>query len=151
MKDENLGIPLSPRNAEFLQKLVRVGEQTSSTTVQVNTCQGTWSGTRQFAISGIRGDSPEQFKQIQESVDCVPGNPILDLEARGYVLGQDGIYVVLNYAMAEQRVKYESRGKLGRWWMRTTNNWGRSLIDLAAILAGIWALVDVVRILIEAL
>jgi hypothetical protein len=151
MRDENLGVPLSSKNVEFLRKLVRVAEQTSSTTVQVTSCQGSWSGTWMFTISNARVDSPEHFEKAEETVDLIPGNPILDLEARGYVLGQDGLYVVLNYELAKQRVKYENKGRLGRWWMRTTNNWGRFLLDLAAVVAGVWAVVDMIRMLIEAL
>lgn len=151
MKDENLGVPLSPQNAEFLQKLVKVAEQTSSTTVQVTSCQGSWSGTFMFTISNTRGDVPEHFEEVEETVDCIPGDPILDLEARGYVLGQYDLYVVLNYELAKQRVKYENRNRIGRWWMRTTNDWGGFLRDLAAIVGGIWAVVDMTRMLIEAL
>jgi len=151
MKDENLGVPLSPKNVEFLQKLVKVAEQTSSMTVQVTSCQGSWSGTWMFTISNAWVDSPEHFEKAEEAVDRIPGNPILDLEARGYVLGQNGLYVVLNYELAKQRVKYENRGRIGRWWMRTTNDWGRFLLDLAAVVAGIWAVVDIARMIIEAL
>jgi len=151
MKDENLGIPLSAKNAELLQKLVKVAEQTNLTTVQVSTCQGSWKGTLKHTLSNTRGDVPEHFENVQETVDCVPGDPFLDLQARGYVLGRDGMHVVLDYGLAEQRVRYENRGKVGKWWMRTTNNWGRFLLDLAAVLAGIWAIVDIVRMIVEAL
>ncbi len=48
MKDENLEIPLSVNNTEFLRKLVKVAEQTNSTTVQVSTCQGSWKGSHLF-------------------------------------------------------------------------------------------------------
>lgn len=34
MRDENLTVPLSPKNIEFLKKIVKVAERTSSTTVQ---------------------------------------------------------------------------------------------------------------------
>ena len=151
MKDENLGVPLSAKNAEFLQKLVKVAEQTSSTVVQVSSCQGSRSGTLQYTLSNTRGDVPEHFEDVEEKVDWVPGNPILDFEARWYVLGQDGLYVVLNYELAKQRVKYENKGRIGKWWMRTTNNWARFLLDLAAIVGGIWAIVDIVRMIIETL
>jgi hypothetical protein len=151
MKDENLGVPLSPQNAEFLQKLVKVAERTSSTTVRVTSCQGSLSGTFMFTISNIHRDAPEHYEKVEETVDCIPGHPVLDLEAHGYILGQDGQYVVLNYELAKQRVRYENRGKVGRWWMRTTNDWGRFLLDLAAIVAGVWAVVDIIRMLIETL
>jgi len=104
-----------------------------------------------FTISNARVDSPEHFEKAEETVDRIPGNPILDLEARGYVLGQDDLYVVLNYELANQRVKYENKGRLGKWWMRTTNNWCHFLLDLAAVVAGVWAVVDMIRMLIEAL
>ena len=151
MRDENLGVPLAPKNAELLGKLVRIAEETGSTVVQVSSCQGSWSGTFQYTLSNIRGNIPEHFEDVEETVDCVPGNPLLDLQARGYVLGRDDMYVVLDYGLAKQRVRYESRSGIGKWWMRTTNNWGRFLLDLAAVVAGIWAVVDIVRIIIEAL
>ena len=151
MRDENLGLPLAPKNAELLEKLVTVAGKTGSTAVQVSSCQGTASGTFQYTLSNIRGNIPEHFEDVEETVDCVPGNPLLDLQARGYVLGRDDMYVVLNYGLAKQRVRYERRSGIGKWWMRTTNNWGRFTLDLAAAVAGIWAIVDIVRMVIEAL
>ena len=151
MRDENLKVPLSPKNVELLQKLVKISEHTSSMTIWITSCQGSWSGTSRFTVSGTRVVSPEDFERIEETIDCIPGHPILDLMARGYIWNRDKSYVVLNYELAKQRVKYEGRGKLGKWWMRTTNDWGRFAVDLAAVLGGIWALVDVIRMIIEAL
>ena len=113
--------------------------------------QGSWSGTRKLTISGTRVDASEHFESIEETVDIIPGHPILDLMARGYIWDQDNLYVVLNYELAKQRAKYESRNRIGKWWMRVTNNWGRFLLDLAAVLAGIWATMDIIRMIIEAL
>lgn len=152
MKDENLRVPLHPKYVELLQKMVRVAERAGSMTVEVDHCQSAQrGGTFQFRIAGTYGDGPEDIETAEEILDCVPGNPLLDFYARGYVLEKDGMYVVLNYELAKQRARYETRRKLGKWWMRATNDWGRLMLDLAAVLGGAWALVSIAIAIIEAL
>lgn len=151
MKDENLQVPLNPKYAELLQKMVRVAERTGSMTIEVHSCQSAQrGGTFQYTISATPDGEPGAFEPVNESLDCVPGHPLLDLEARGYVLGRDGMYIILNYELARQRARYEARRCLGKWWMRITNNWGRFLLDFAAILGGVWALVNVIKAIAEA-
>jgi hypothetical protein len=61
MRDENLRVPLAPKNAELLEKLIRVAEKTGSTVVQVIPCQGSWSGTFEYTLSSTRGNIPEHL------------------------------------------------------------------------------------------
>lgn len=151
IRDENLVVPLNPRTADLLAALMRVAEKTASATVDVVQCQSPRYRGYDFRISGVSGRDAEHLEETKESVEGIPGQPLLELQVRGYVLGEEGMHKVLNYRLAQQRVLYEGRGRLGKWWMRTTNNLGRFVLDLAAGIAGVWAAADMIRMLVEAL
>jgi hypothetical protein len=150
MKDDNLAVPLNSETAALLTKLFRGAEAAESSTVQIISCPGRWPATFDMTISGMRRRA-EDFEEVTETVEHVTGQPMLDLAACGYLLRHEGTYVTLNYQLAHKRVKYESASDLGKRWIRATNDWGRFVLDLAAGIAGLWAVADMIRMLAEAI
>jgi hypothetical protein len=115
--------------AKFLIKMVEIAERNQVLTVSYATQSGKQVSALDWIIKvGADKETLQDFK----------GDPMASLEALGLVkrLGKNSVFL---YPTAFDRAGYERKGRFGKWWVRTTEEYRDILLTVTTALnIGLW-------------